>query len=428
MTSPPDRPPVVGRSSKFSSFFSSEQASIPSPRQPTPQQSQPQFPPVVQSQRQPTPNSHTDTSTNEDKEGFRRILQMLGGSSGPGGGGPNVGSPAPNASQTPPVHSPLPPLQLVSSKPPPSPGSPPSQHSQPTQQQQHAPHTPYTPIQPSPSPLQNLPMPPRDANSDFLLGLMRQSNSQLPAPAPLQSLNNHSYGGPSQMPPPPQISTSPQTFQRPSKNLPTSPIFDDPAIAGFRQRPSQEPLSIVQSRGMPPPIEQHPPNWFSPGHQGPQGLSQAQQGPQGLQGLQGLQNQQSLQSLQSVSQQLLRNQQLAPPPGFSRSGVLPSHGPMPPALHGPPPPPPFMGPPPSNSNNIPPPFQLSPIPPNFPPGGHPQPPPFFGVGGPLAPPPYSMPPFSHDGPVIGLPPHFGFPHDPLKSSQHHVGPGKPTKY
>lgn len=406
-----------------------EQNPLPSPRQPTPQQQTPQFPSLSQAQRQPTPNSHVENSTNEDKEGFRRILQMLGGTGGPGGGGLSLGGPAP--SQTPPLHTPLSSMQF--SKPSASPGIPsphpshPSHHSQTSQQHQLG-HPPYTPIQPSPSPLQNLQMPSRDANADFLLGLMRQGNPTPQAPPPLPSLNDHRYGGPSQMPPPPQISTSPQAFQRPPKNLPTSSMFEDPAITGFQRRPNQEPVSMLQQRGPPPPMEQHQlSNWLSQGPQGPP------QGPQGLQGLQGLQGQQQglhgpggPQPGQGGPQQLLRAQQLAPPPGFSRNGGMTPHGPLPPVSHGPPPPP-FMPPPPGGNNMPLPPFQMNGMPPSFPPGSGGPPPPFFGMNGPLPHPPYSMP-FHHDGPMIGLPPHFGFPHEPLKNPQHHAGPGKPNKY
>ncbi|RPB29377.1 hypothetical protein L211DRAFT_8984 [Terfezia boudieri ATCC MYA-4762] len=434
------RPPAVGRSSKFSSFFVSTEQ--PSPRQPTPQQPTPQFQPITQEQRQPTPSTNPDNSTSEDKEGFRRILQMLGGTGRPGGGGLSLGG-----SQTPPIQSPLPAMQFKSSSSPGIPSPHHSQHPQPPQQhhqlqqqqqqshqphppqqqqqqhhqhqQQHLGHPPYTPIQPSPSPLQNLQMPSRDANADFLLGLMRQGNPTPQGP-PLPSLNNHSYGGPSQMPPPPQISTSPQAFQRPPKNLPTSSMFEDPAITGFQRRPNQEPVSILQQRVPPPQMEQHQlPSWLS---QGPQGPPHGPQGPQGLHGLsaqqqQGLHGPGGPHPSQGGPQQLLRGQQVAPPPGFNRNGGMLPHGSLPPAQHGPPPP--FMG------GNIPQ-FQMNGMPPNFPQGpGGPPPPPFFGINGP-PPPPYSMP-FHHD-PMMGLPPHFGFPHEPLKNSQHHGGPGKPTKF
>lgn len=121
---------------------------------------------------------------------------------------------------------------------------------------------------------------------------------------------------------------------------------------------------------------------------------------------------------------MLRGQQVAPPPGFNRNGGMLPHGSLP-VQHGPPP---FMGVPPGGNNMPLPPFQMNGMPPNFPPGpgGPPPPPPFFGINAP-PPPPYSMP-FHHDGPMVGLPPHFGFPHEPLKNPQHHGGPGKPTKF
>ncbi|KAF8421241.1 hypothetical protein EV426DRAFT_220148 [Tirmania nivea] len=128
------RPPAVGRSSKFSSFFVSTEQ--PSPRQPTPQQPTTQFQPMTQEQRQPTPSTNPDNSTSEDKEGFRRILQMLGGTGRPGGGGLSL-----SGSQTPPIQSPLPAMQFKSSASPEIPSPHHSQHSQPPQQhQQHQQH------------------------------------------------------------------------------------------------------------------------------------------------------------------------------------------------------------------------------------------------------------------------------------------------
>lgn len=231
---------------------------------------------------------------------------------------------------------------------------------------------------------------------------MRQGNPTPQGPPPLPSLNSHSYGGPSQMPPPPQISTSPQAFQRPPKNLPTSSMFEDPAITGFQRRPSQEPVSMLQQRVPPPPMEQHQlPNWLSQGPQGLHGLPAQQQGLHGPGGPH---------PGQGGPQQMLRGQ---PPPGFNRNGGMLPHGSLPPVQHGPPP------------SFIVPPFQMNGMPPNFPqgPGGPPPPPTFFA---PPPPPPYSMP-FHHDGPMMGLPPHFGFPHEPLKNP-HHGGSGKSTKF
>ncbi|KAI5785557.1 hypothetical protein DFH27DRAFT_487325, partial [Peziza echinospora] len=388
-----DQKPHVGKS-RFTSFFSPQDQTSPSPKAAEqPPQSHAQAPPPAQSGG----TNVGDGSTPEDKEGFRRILQMLGGTGG--AGGLSLGGPQPQPS--PPIHNSLPPMQYHS-KQSASPAGMSLPHQPPPQQ-----HAAYTPSQPSPSPLQNLQMPSRDANADFLLGLMRQSQHASQGPPPLPSLNNHSYGGPSQMPPPPQISTSPQAFQRPPKNMPPTPMYDDPAITGFRQRPNQDPM--MQQRGPPPlPMEQHQiPNWLNQAQQ--QGHQQGhQQGPGLQQGPGGLQS--------------LLGRQLAPPPGFTRPGPgpgMPQHGPLPPVSHGPLPP--FMGPPPG-ANISPLPFQMNPMPPNFPPGG-PPPPPFFGMNGP--PPPFPMP-FHHDGPMIGIPgpgPHFGFPHDALKNPPHH--PGKP---
>lgn len=339
--------------SRFTSFFAPQEEAVVLPHV------------VEASKPSPKPPTPANESSSEDREGFQRILKILNGVS-MGSNPESIPAPAPKISR---------PLQRSIS--------------------------PVTSNLMSPPPLSHQnradPVSLRDPNTDFLMRLMHQSHQsqqhQAQAPPSVSPLHQH-YGGPSQMPPPPPISTSPHNYHR-AKNNPLSPVFDDPAITDYRRRDA----SPIYPRG--PPLMEHGP---------PAGWQQQQQ------------------MSQPMPPQSLR--QVAPPPGLARN----QHH------QGPPPPPPFLGPPPLGVNGPPMPFQLGPMPPNIPPNFGP-PPPFFsmnGLNGLNGPPPqmngppppgYHMPFHHHHhephhGPPMGLHgPPFGFPHEGVKSPPHPHGPG-----
>lgn len=349
--------PKTVAKSRFTSFFAPQEEEVVVPQ--VAEAPKPSLKP-------PTP---TNESSSEDREGFQRILKILSGVS-MGGNTDSVPAPAPATSR--PMQRSISPITSNLMSPPPAPSH---------QNQASS-------------------VPQRDPNTDFLMRLMHQSHQsqqhQAQVPPSVSPLHQH-YGGPSQMPPPPPISTSPHNYHR-GKNNPLSPVFDDPAITDFRRRDA----SPIYPRG-PPLMEQHgPPAGWNP--------------------------QQQQQMSQPPPPQSLR--QVAPPPGLARN----QHH------QGPPPPPPFLGPPPLGVNGPPMPFQLGPMPPNIPPNFGP-PPPFFGMnglnglGGPPPqmngppPPGYHMPFHHHHhepphGPPMGLHgPPYGFPHEGVKNPPHPHGPG-----
>ncbi|KAI5805044.1 hypothetical protein EDC01DRAFT_626942 [Geopyxis carbonaria] len=296
--------PKAPGKSRFTSFFQPEEVSPPPPM-PMQQQYQPQIQQQQQQQQHPhthqmppqhhqlhhhqsmpkeisqTPpfiaHSPANDSNNEDREGFQRILKMLGGT--------NIGHSDSGSMSAP--------LLSRASQPSISPAA----------SGFASPHPP--------PPQQNS----RDPNADFLMRLMQQSQQQQQQQQ-VQSQQQshmhgppmHKYGGPSQMPPPPPIDTSSQSFGRSNNHNPISPGLDDPAVMYGRQRPSQE-SSPTLPRG-PPMMEHHgpPPGWTPQSH------------------------------LTSQAPPPQSHRQIAPPPGFARAQHQQGPPPPPPFLGGPAPP------------------------------------------------------------------------------------------
>ncbi|KAA8911498.1 hypothetical protein FN846DRAFT_427938 [Sphaerosporella brunnea] len=381
--SPPRTEPRVGKS-RFTSFFGPQESQSPPPQMQVKEQQN-----HLPVNRTP-PFSHSPAQ-DEDREGFQRILKMLGGT--------NLNGPDSNPSplsagllSRPPQSSISPGINAMNSPHPPPP------------QAQH--NHQYT-----------MPNPARDSNADFLMRLMRgeqQVPQQQPQHQPPHAQIHNKYGGPSQMPPPPPIDTSILQFNRGNHN-PLSPNIDDPAVM-FRHRPNQD--SPINPRGPPHMMDHHGPHGPPPGWN-PQQVSQAP-------------------PAQS-------HRQVAPPPGFA--GARHQQGPpppppfLPPGVNGPPVPFPML-----NGIN-------GPLPPNMPPpphlfmggmngmgglnglnglnGGPPLP--GSNMNGPPPPGGFQGMPFPphhhHPDPMLGamhVGPPFGFPHhDGLKNPPFgHGPPGK----
>ncbi|KAI5848373.1 hypothetical protein BZA05DRAFT_95939 [Tricharina praecox] len=382
ISAPRAEPRAVGKS-RFTSFFGPQESHSPPPH-------------IQPKEHHPTPVNRTppytqspvrDSGDIEDREGFQRILKMLGTT--------NINGPGPSDSLSagllsrPPQSSISPGIPSMSSPHPPPP------------QAQHG-HQQYP-----------MPSPGRDSNTDFLMRLMRGEQPQQLQQQQQQQQQHQSgpmhnkYGGPSQMPPPPPIDTSILQFNRGNHN-PISPNIDDPAVM-FRHRPNQD--SPIVNRGPPHMMDHHgpPPGW------NPQQASQAPP-PQS-------------------------HRQVAPPPGFA--GARHQQGPPPPFMA----PPGVNGPPVPfqllNGLN-------GPLPPNMPPPPHFLMGGMNGMGGINGingmnggPPPLPsnmngppqggfpgmpFPPHHHPdamlGGIHGGPP-FGFPHhDSLKSQPFGHGPNK----
>ncbi|KAI9859152.1 MAG: hypothetical protein M1813_007109 [Trichoglossum hirsutum] len=295
----------------------------------------------------PPPGSSGDSSV-EDKEGFQRILQMLGGTS--------IDT-APSTQQ----------MSIMTQKP----STQEMSHSQastnvsspiqgPTQGQGLGYHSlgqdqPYPPRSRNSGGIQGLMGPqspqagpqggqPQNRDSEFLFRLMQQSRP-LSGPPHLPSLSGQPLLGNSQgLPPPPQISTGPIDMPRGKLHSGLSQgggMFDDSSITGF-QRPAlhQAPREPNGPPSRPPGLENVPQIWPS----NPLGAPQS------------------------------HHRQIAPPPGLN-------------AQRGPPFAP-FLPPPPGL------PFQI----PGMPPPNLPPPPGFFALNGMNGPPTgYPPMPFQPDG-------------------------------
>ncbi|KAI9752482.1 MAG: hypothetical protein M4579_005606 [Chaenotheca gracillima] len=388
---------TVGKASRFTSFFSPSEG---------PMRDEPETPPPI-----PAPSHAPKDSSTEDKEGFQRILQMLGGK------GLEMGGPTPPTEAGPHSRSPRPDLarlfQSTSTGPPDEKRSAnPARHSQ---QRPNPDSRSSTAVEQNFGQQPSQGVPP-NRNSEFLFSLMQQpapssesdhpmefshryNPEHLPADISGEALFHMTQGThPSKMP---------AGRDDPKGNVPSRPppgFFDDPSIAGY-SRPQQP---------QPPPPENMP--IFPPGQgnlQRPPGFEQIS----------------SPAWAGSQYNPPPRQRAVPPPPGLnSESGNRNSV--YSPFVPGPPPPPPGMSfplgngrrpgvgsptGPPGMPSNVPPPgfFNMGgPPPPGYPPGM-----PFQmegGMGGPLLPggrpggPPFS--PFAEGeipgsgGPGRGPPP------------------------
>ncbi|CCX34552.1 hypothetical protein FPQ18DRAFT_71374 [Pyronema domesticum] len=311
--SAPRAEPRVGKS-RFTSLFSPpiEQSHSPPLNHLKEQQHQ-----MPVNRTPPYAHSPAHENGNEDREGFQRILKMLGTTSLNGN-----------------EQGPMPTTGLLSRPPQSNMGAP----------NMGAPNmgapnmggmNPHQPQLQSQNNLHHLAAQGRESDAAFLMGLMR---GEQPPPPQQHRQQQHSHAptpvhnkyGSSQMPPPPPIDTSILHYGN-RGNHTISPQLDDPAVQMFRPRPNQESSPIHHNTRGPLHIMDHhgpPPGWNH------QSVSQAPP-PQA-------------------------HRQVAPPPGFPRA----QH------QQGPPPPPPFLPPP--GVNGPPVPFQLlnglnGPLPPNMPP-------------------------------------------------------------
>ncbi|KAH0547697.1 hypothetical protein FGG08_000186 [Glutinoglossum americanum] len=327
--------PSVGKS-RFTSFFS--------PQEELQRRGKVDAPPPHTS---PPPGLSGDSSM-EDKEGFQRILQMLGGASiDTAASTQQMNAMAQKSSTQERSHS-----QASTSVSSPVQGPPPGQglgyHSLGQDQ-------PYPPRSRNSVGMQGLLGPqspqagpqggqPQNRDSEFLFRLMQQSRP-LSGPPHLPSLSGQPLLGNTQgLPPPPQISTGPIDMPRGKLHQGLSQgggMFDDPSITGFqRPIPHQAPRESNGPPSRPPGLENVPQIWPN----NPLGAPQS------------------------------HHRQIAPPPGLN-------------AQRGPPFAP-FLPPPPGL------PFQI----PGMPPPNLPPPPGFFAMNGMNGPPTgYPPLPFQPDG-------------------------------
>jgi len=289
---------IAPKSSRFVGFFNP----------------QPETPNLIETTAPPAkPPTVSQDSSNEDKEGFQRILQMLGGTN------PISGriTPQTNSSQAPPPETRDQQSRLFTSKQPPGRRPDNEQHAmaQDSNSRSSLKGTVLESLPGAQSPPEGL-MQNRD--SEFILKLMQQSRiggvPSQPQQYPRRSLPGNAPG----LLPFPELMGRPQDVSQ--KKMPTGPpsgMFNDPLLVDM-QRAEQGSTRELPKRKV---TGGHPPMYFDDASMAPSSRRQAQSNAQkgapsafGLPRPPGLDQMPSIWPSQSAAPQ--QQSHVAPPPGF----------------------------------------------------------------------------------------------------------------